>query len=119
MKVLLIEDNETLSRMMSKYFRIKKIDCTVLTDGTDGLDQILEQKHDIVLLDLAIPDFSGYDIIESLEKKDMLKDVKIIVLTASSLSDQELDEFVKKGVRACLRKPVELDRLLKVIHSCV
>ncbi len=81
MKVLLIEDNETLSRMMSKYFRIKNIDCTVLNDGTDGLEQILEQKHDIVLLDLAIPDFSGYDIIESLEKKDMIKDVKIIVLT--------------------------------------
>ncbi len=119
MKVLVIEDNETLSRMMSKYFRIKKIDCTVLNDGIDGLDQILEQKHDVILLDLAMPDFSGYDIIESLEKKDMLKDVKIIVLTASSLSEQELDEFVKKGVRACLRKPVELDKLLKVIHSCV
>ncbi len=119
MKILVIEDNETLSRMMSKYFRIKKIDCTVLNDGIDGLDQILEQKHDIVLLDLAMPGFSGYDIIESLEKKDVLKDVKIIVLTASSLSEQELDEFVKKGVRACLRKPVELDMLLKVIHSCV
>jgi len=119
MKVLLIEDNEILSRMMSKYFRIKKIDCTVLNDGMEGLEQILEQKHDVILLDLAMPEFSGYDIIESLEKKDMLKDVKIIVLTASSLSDQELDELVKKGVLACLRKPVELNKLLQVIHSCV
>ena len=117
MNVLLIEDNETLSRMMSKYFRIKKIDCTVLNDGTEGLEQILEKKHDIVLLDLAMPDISGYDIIESLEKKDMLKDIKIIVLTASSLSDQELNELVEKGVRACLRKPVEMNKLLKVIHS--
>jgi len=104
---------------MSKYFRIKKIDCTVLNDGIDGLDQILEQKHDIVLLDLAMPDFSGYDIIESLEKKDVLKDVKIIVLTASSLSEQELDELVEKGVCACLRKPVELNKLLQVIQSYV
>ncbi len=119
MNVLLIEDNEGLSRMMSKYFRIKKIDCTVLNDGTDGLDQILEQKHDIVLLDLAMPDVSGYDIIESLEKKDMLKDIKIIVLTASSVSEQELNELDKKGVRTCLRKPVEMNRLLKVIHSYV
>jgi len=119
MKILLIEDNENLSRMMSKWFRIKKIDCTVLNDGADGLEQILEQKHDIILLDLAMPDFSGYDIIDSLEKENVLKDVKIIVLTASSLSDQELDGLVKRGVRACLRKPVELPVLLKVIHSCV
>jgi len=119
MNVLLIEDNETLTRMMSKFFRIKKIDCTVLNDGTEGLEQILEKKHDIVLLDLAMPDISGYDVIESLEKKDMLKDIKIIVLTASSLSDQELDELVKKGVCACLRKPVEMNRLLEVIHSYV
>ncbi len=119
MKVLLIEDNETLSRMMSKYFRIKKIDCTISIDGTEGLELILEQKHDVTLLDLAMPDFSGYDIIESLEKKEMLKDVKIIVLTASSLSEQELDELVKKGVRACLRKPVALEHLYKTILSCV
>jgi len=119
MKVLLIEDNETLSRMMSKYFRIKKIDCTISIDGKEGLELILEQNHDVILLDLAMPDFSGYDIIESLEKKDMLKDVKIIVLTASSLSEQELDELVKRGVRTCLRKPVELNKLLQVIQSCV
>ncbi len=119
MKVLLIEDNETLSRMMSKYFRIKKIDCTVLNDGMDGLEQILENKHDVVLLDLAMPDFSGYDIIDSLEKQGKIKELKIIILTASSISDEELDRFVKKGIRAYLRKPVDLNELFKTIHSCV
>ncbi len=119
MKVLLIEDNETLSKMMSKYFRIKKIDCTVLNNGKQGLEQILEQKHDVILLDLAMPDFSGYDIIDSLEKQDKLKELKIIIITAVSISDQELDEFVKRGVRACLRKPVDMNQLFKTILSCV
>ena len=117
MKVLLIEDNETLSRMVSKYFRIKKIDCTVFTDGREGLKQILEQKHDVIILDLAMPDFSGYDIIDSLEKEGKLKELKIIILTASSISDQELDQFVKRGVTAYLRKPVDLDRLYNTIVS--
>lgn len=119
MKVLLIEDNETLSKMMSKYFRIKKVDCTVLNDGREGLEQILEQKHDVVLLDLAIPDFSGYDIIDSLEKDGKLKGTKIIILTASSISDQDFVNFQKRGIRACLRKPVDLDHLYKTVISCV
>jgi len=119
MKVLLIEDNETLSRMMSKYFRIKKIDCTISINGTEGLELILEQKHDVILLDLAMPDFSGYDIIDSLEKQGKLKEMKIIILTASSKSDEELDQFVKRGVRACLRKPVAMEHLYKTVLSCV
>lgn len=119
MKVLLIEDNVTLSRMMSKYFRIKKIDCTISINGTEGLELILEQKHDVTLLDLAMPDFSGYNILDSLEKQGKLKKMKIIILTASSKSDQELDQFVKRGVRVCLRKPVALEHLYKTILSCV
>jgi len=119
LKVLLIEDNEPLANMMSKYFRMKNIECTVLNDGKEGLEQILEQKNDVVLLDLAMPDFSGYDVIDSLEKKGKLKEMKIIVLTASSLSEQEKDKFVKRGVHTCLRKPVELDQLYKTIIACV
>ncbi len=119
MKVLLIEDNVTLSRMMSKYFRIKKIDCTIAINGTEGLELILEQKHDVTLLDLAMPDFSGYNILDSLEKQGKLKEMKIIILTASSKPDQELDQFVKRGVRVCLRKPVALEHLYKTILSCV
>jgi len=119
MKVLLIEDNVTLSRMMSKYFRIKKIDCTISINGTEGLELILEQKHDVTLLDLAMPDFSGYNILDSLEKQGKLKEMKIIILTASSKSDQELDQFVKRGVLVCLRKPVALEHLYKTILSCV
>jgi len=119
MKVLLIEDNVSLSKMMSKYFRIKKIDCTISINGTEGLELILEQKHDVILLDLAMPDFSGYDILDSLEKQGKLKEMKIIILTASSKSDQELDQFVKRGVRACLRKPVALEHLYKTVLSSV
>jgi len=119
MKVLLIEDNVTLSRMMSKYFRIKKIDCTISINGTEGLELILEQKHDVTLLDLAMPEFSGYNILDSLEKQGKLKEMKIIILTASSKSDQELDQFVKRGVLVCLRKPVALEHLYKTILSCV
>ena len=117
MKILVIEDNKDLASMMGKYFRIKNIDCTVSNDGRDGLNKILEQKYDIILLDLAMPEFSGYDIVKSLEQQGKLKEEKIIVLTASSITDSEMDDLVKRGVRFCLKKPVRLDDLLDTMHS--
>lgn len=118
MKVLLIEDNENISGMMEQYLTLKGYQCVVTRNGRDGLKEILDKKYDVVLLDLAMPEFSGYEIIESLEKKQKLKEQKIIVLTAFSLTEKDMNDLVQRGIRMCLKKPVQLSELLKVIRSC-
>lgn len=117
MKVLLIEDNANISDMMAQYLTLKGHDCTIAHNGRDGLSQILAKKHDIILLDLAMPEFSGYDIIDSLEKKGKLKEHKIIVLTAFSLTENDMKNLENRGIRTCLKKPVQLSELLKTIQS--
>ena len=117
MKVLLIEDNANISDMMAQYLTLKGYDCTIAHDGRDGLNQILGKKHDIILLDLAMPDFSGYDVINSLEKKGKLKEHKIIVLTAFALTDNDMNDLAHRGIRVCLKKPIQLSELLKAIKS--
>ena len=118
MKILLIEDNANISDMMAQYLTLKGYDCTIAYTGKDGLSQILDKNYDIILLDLAMPEFSGYDIIDSLEKKAKLKDQKIIVLTAFSLIEKDMKDLVHRGIRACLKKPVQLSEILKVIQTC-
>lgn len=118
MKILLIEDNESISDMISQYLTLKGYDCKIINHGKDGLDQIFTKNYDMVLLDLTMPEFSGYDIIQSLEEKGELKEQKIIILTASSLTEGKVKELEKRGVFACLRKPVQLNELVKVIQSC-
>ena len=118
MKVLLIEDNANISDMMSQFLTLKGYDCTIANNGKDGLTQILDKKYDIVLLDLAMPEFSGYDIIDSLEKKGKLKEQKIIVLTAFSITEKDMKDLIHRGIRVCLKKPVQLSELLKVIQTC-
>ena len=68
MKVLLIDDNETITEMMSKYLTAKGHQCSVTNDGRTGLTLINEKKFDVVLLDLAMPDFTGVDVIDELSK---------------------------------------------------
>jgi len=103
--------------MMAQYLTLKGYNCTIAHNGRDGLSQILGKKHDIILLDMAMPEFSGYDIIDSLEKKGKLKEHKIIVLTAFALTETDMKDLVHRGIRACLKKPIQLSELLKAIQS--
>jgi len=118
MKLLLIEDNYDISNMISQYLRLKGYDCVVVNNGKDGLDQILAKNYDVVLMDLAMPEFSGYDIIESLESNGKIKEKKIIVLTATSIAETKIIELEKRGVHMCIKKPVQLNELVKAIQSC-
>ena len=118
MKILLIEDNDNISDMIAQYLRLKGYDCMITNNGKDGLNQILANNYDVILLDLAMPEFSGYDVIESLEKIGKLEEQKIIVLTAYSITETKMRELEGRGVYSCVKKPVQLNELVKVIQSC-
>lgn len=117
MKVLLVDDNVDISDMLSQYLEIKGHNCTVSNNGRNGLNLIMQEKFDLVILDLAMPEFSGYDVISALIKNGKIEDVKIIVLTASSIGDADIDGLVSKGVKACIKKPVRLEELVRTINS--
>ncbi len=117
MKILLVDDNVDISDMLAQYLEIKGHSCTVSNSGRNGLNLIMQEKFDLIILDLAMPEFSGYDVISSLKKNGKINDVKIVVLTASSITDTEIDGLVGKGVKACIKKPVRLEELLRTINS--
>ena len=118
MKILIIDDNKTITEMLSKYLTVKGYDCVVTNDGRNGLNLMKKEKFHTVFLDMSMPDFGGKDVIDALEKDNLLKDQRIVIFTASSISNDEIDELIKKdGVDSCLRKPVQLTELLAVVNA--
>ena len=117
MKILLIDDNKSMTKALSKILSARGYENTVSNYGREGLKLIQEQKFDKILLDLSIPEFSGYDIIDFLEERGMIKELKIIVFTASSVSDTEIIELKKKGIFSFLKKPVRTDQLFKEMEA--
>lgn len=116
-KILIVEDNEDISSMLQRYLTIKDHDCVESNNGRNGLSLIQKGKFDFIFLDLSMPDFTGFDIIDSLEKDGTLKNQKIIVLTALNISNNQIDDLIKRGIYACLRKPVTLSELIKTIQA--
>jgi DNA-binding response OmpR family regulator len=118
LNVLIIDDNEQITKMLTTFLELKNHNCIVSNDGKQGLALIQKNKHDVVLLDLAMPEFDGYSVIQALENKDQLKNNKIIVFTASTITQDELDELVNRGVTSYILKPIDIDLLLsKIIES--
>jgi len=118
LNILIIDDNESITKMLTTFLELKNHKCTVANDGKQGLALIQENKHDVVLLDLAMPEFNGYAIIKALESKDMLKNNKIIVFTASTITQDELNQLISRGVISYILKPIDIDLLLsKIIES--
>jgi CheY-like chemotaxis protein len=120
LNILIIDDNEQITKMLTTFLGLKNHSCKVANDGKQGLALIQENKHDVILLDLAMPEFDGYSVIEALENKNQLKNNKIIVFTASTITQDELDKLVNRGITSYILKPVDIDLLLsKIIESAI
>ena len=120
MKILGIDDNEDILKLLDTVLTSKGHDFMQALNGKDGIKLIEEQNFDAILLDLAMPEFSGVDVIESLKKDNRIKDQKIILFTASSATDKEIDALLQyDGIKSCIRKPVDINVLIKKVEEVV
>jgi len=117
MKILLIDDNKDITTMLSKYITLKGHSCSVSNDGHNGLNMVTTNQYDAVLLDLAMPEFSGVDIVEELHKNGKIAKLNIVALTASSVSADREEHLKKMGVKAILKKPIDPDELLDYLQQ--
>ena len=111
-KVLMIDDNVSLTEMVKEYFkdnsRIEVVECCY--DGVDGLSKIesMEGEYDVILLDLIMPKKDGIGVLEELYKKGSIKN---IIVETSYNSPDVIRNVSEYGVNYYILKPFELDDL--------
>jgi CheY-like chemotaxis protein len=117
MRILIIDDSHDIVDLLVKVLSTVGHQVASSDDGREGLAIINSRKFDLVFLDIAMPDFSGLDIIDSLVQSDKIRESPIVLFTASSITDAEVAELVKKGVHSCLRKPVRIETLFEKVEE--
>jgi len=116
MKVLIVDNDEQITTMLSRFFDAKGIQHIVSNDPRDGLERIKNEEYDVVLLDIAMPQFSGLDIIDTLSTDEILQNKNIFIFSAILNSPKEINEMIRKGdIKGYLKKPMELNDLLTAI----
>ena len=119
LNILVIDDNEDITELLDMVLTAMGNKISFTNDGKERLMLIRENKYDAILLDIAMPTFSGVDIINALEKDGTIKNYNIILFTASSIKDSAVDELLSKGVRGIIRKPIEVEELVEQINKLV
>ena len=117
MKVCIIDDNVSITGMFSKLLKMEGYEVVVAKCGRAGLALLDNDVFDATILDISMPEFSGIDVVDALNKSGRIKEQKIVILTASSVSNEELDKLKDKGVREILKKPLQLDSLVATLEA--
>jgi len=114
MKVLVIEDNEILSRNLIRFLSLKDIASDISFDGKDGLYKASINFYDVIILDINLPGMDGIEVCKALREK--WKDTPIIMLTSRS-AKTDIVEWLNVWADDYLSKPFDYDELIARIHS--
>jgi type II secretory ATPase GspE/PulE/Tfp pilus assembly ATPase PilB-like protein/CheY-like chemotaxis protein len=106
-KVLLVEDEEQLRRVMKDLLEREGYVVVEARDGVQALDQVDRHAPDIVVLDLNLPGLDGYSVLQQLRSRPATRGIPVMVLTAKGDEDNEVrvfelgaDDFLTKPFRA-------------------
>jgi two-component system OmpR family response regulator len=117
MDVLLIDDNKEITEMISFFLDSQDISCRVANNGREGLLKIKNEKYDVILLDLTMPEFSGWDIFNNLLRENLLFKNNIVLFTASFISDDDIQKMIDKGAKGIIKKPISIDKIIETIEN--
>ncbi len=116
-KVCIIDDNTSITGMFSKLLKMEGHDVVIANGGRAGLALLDNDIFDATILDISMPEFSGIDVVDALNKSGRIKEQKIVILTASSSPNEDLEKLKEKGVREVLKKPIQLDSLVATLEA--
>lgn len=114
-KILLIDDNQAvLNYLRIVFMQNEKYTVQTLQDSTRAYDLLLQEKFDILLLDMDMPEVSGLDILQYIKARAI--DITTIVLTGVEDIDLAI-AAMKSGTYEYLLKPVDTEKLLGVVET--
>jgi CheY-like chemotaxis protein len=97
--ILLIEDDLATIRLLTSYFDSKGFTCQGVVSGTKGLEELSNNTPKLVLLDIILPDYNGYEICKIIKSNKNLKSIPVFLLTAIPGSEvkKHIDETKADG----------------------
>lgn len=114
-KILIVDDDKNIADLAQLILESAGYGCTVVNRGADCVQKLEQEKYDLILLDVAMPTFSGIDVIHTLKQKGLLEGQKIIFFTASSSGLAAEPNLEELGVLDCIKKPFSKMFLLEKI----
>lgn len=116
--IMVIEDEPEMAEMFAEMMRISGFAVLKSEGGSLALSQIVEEQPDAIVMDLMMPDISGYEIISFLRRDPQLSRIPVVVVTARGLP-ADIKLGMDAGVSAYLTKPVTFQELRTAVDQAI
>lgn len=114
-KILIVDDNEDVSRALRVFFRAHDYLTVAAGDAVTAISQAKSEKPDLIMLDLGLPAGDGYLVMERLGNIDDLASIPVIVFTARD-EESHRERALEAGAKAFFQKPVDHAELLSSVR---
>jgi two-component system, cell cycle response regulator DivK len=115
-KILIIEDNKQNMYMITYLLESYKYIVVQSFTGTEGIIKAKEEKPDIILLDIQLPEMDGYTIARELKKNDELKNIPIIAVTSYAMMGDK-EKALGAGAIGYIEKPIDPDTFVSQMEA--
>jgi CheY-like chemotaxis protein/HAMP domain-containing protein/signal transduction histidine kinase len=122
-RLLVVEDNDIERQSIVELLAHEDIEITAVANGQDALKALMDRVFDCVVLDLRMPDMSGFELLEKVQQEPALQDVPVVVFTGKELSPDE-EASLKVMAKSIVLKDVQsperlLDETALFLHRIV
>ena len=114
-KILIVEDNPDSREMLVCLLKLEGYEIKSATDGKEAIELLEQERPDLIISDIQMPNLDGIEMIKQLRKRGKLSRVPILVMSA--YRSGRVSEALKAGANAATRKPVQWDDLLMIIKQ--
>lgn len=114
-QALVVEDDPPLRKMVRGYLELQKYGVAEASDGRKAMAALREQKFDLLVLDLMLPESSGYDVLEFIRKEGMTG-TPVLMMSARSLPEDRA-QAEELGARLYLIKPFTRAEFTRAVRA--
>ncbi|MBF0199832.1 MAG: response regulator [Desulfamplus sp.] len=110
--LLVVEDNEELQRTILKLMATNDIRVTPAMTGQEAVALLRDRHFDCMILDLGLPDISGFEILDTIHREKGLEKIPVIIFTGRDLTAQETARLEEYSTSIVLKNAVSMERLI-------
>ena len=116
-KILLVEDDKSLSEIYAMRLRAENYEIVSAGDGEEALALAIKERPDLIVSDVMMPKISGFDMLDILRSTTETKDVKVIMMTALSSEDQRARGEALGADRYLVKSQVGIEDVVRTVHD--
>jgi len=118
MRILVVEDDATLQRLLATILARQGIDCTLAKDGKGAVEQWEQDGFDFIFMDVQMPVMDGLEAARIIREKERMRGGHTVIIGVTAFAlENEREMCLNAGMDDVVTKPIDLDVLFRLIEK--